>query len=96
MAEKSRRKTTVSEKEIKKALIKRASGYDASEVIEEYGTDNDGEVKLLKKKVTHKNVPPDVTALKILLEGESVPIAQMSDEELQLEKERLLKLLAKK
>ena len=43
----------LSNREIKKALLKRAMGFDAKEVIEEYVGEDDG-VKLTKKKVTYK------------------------------------------
>ena len=79
------------EENIKSALIKKALGYDSKETVEEYG-DCDGEIKLLKKKITIKPVPPDVSALKMLLE--SLPdISSLTDEELEEEKQRLLKLL---
>ena len=58
-----------SNSDLRKALIKRAMGFDAKEVIEEYVGGDDG-VKLTKKKVTYKFVPPDVTALKLLIDGE--------------------------
>jgi len=45
--------------------------------------------------VTKKNVPPDITALKILLEGQEQPLSEMTDEQLKEEKVRLLKLLEK-
>ena len=86
---------TLSEKELKQALIKKALGYDATEVVEEYVQSDEGEVKLTKRKVTKKSVPPDMTALKILIEADGLkPIEQMSDQELKDEKERLLKLLS--
>lgn len=93
------KKETVKDKEnekeekIKKALYKKALGYDSTETVEEYALFDDG-VKLTKKKITKKNVPPDITALKILLDGEIKPIADMSDEELENEKKRLMKILA--
>ena len=74
---------------MKKALMKRALGYDAKEVIEEYVKGEDG-IVLTKKKVTKKNVPPDISALKTLLELNPVDITSMSEEELIKEKERLL------
>ena len=83
----------LSEKKIEKALIKKALGYDSTEVVEEYVTGEEGEIKLTKKKVTKKNVPPDITAIKMLMELEDVPIEEMTDEELEREKARLLKLL---
>ncbi len=79
---------------LERALEKKAFGYDAEEVVEEYVSE-DGEMKLVRRKVTKKNVAPDVTALKMLLDGER-EISEMSDEELSWEKERLLKMLAEK
>ena len=92
-------KTVKSKKTIKNkkddltsALTKKALGYDYKEVVEEYVSGDDGEVKLTKKKVTKKNVPPDITAIKMLLEKQ-VDIPSMSDEELEKERVRLIKLL---
>lgn len=93
MKEKKESTNSVSSEKIKAALIKKALGYDATEVVEEYVGDEDGEVKLAKKKITKKNVPPDITALKILIDEEE-SVSDMTDEELETEKERLLKILA--
>ncbi len=82
-----------SQEKIRKALKKKAFGYDCTEVVEEYVSDDDGGVKLCKKKVTKKNVPPDLSALKILMEDSTVPLETMTDEQLESEKIRLLKLL---
>ena len=90
MKEKTKNQKTISD--FKQVLIKKALGYDVKEVVEEYVSDEDGTVKLSKKKVTKKNVPPDLTALKMLLESDK-PISSMSDEELEKEKIRLLELL---
>lgn len=95
MKGKTIKKTKASSKNLKDALIQKALGYDAVEVIEEYSED-DGEVKLIKRKVTTKNVPPDVTALKLLIENfNENSLESMSDEQLEKEKIRLLELLAK-
>ena len=94
MKEKSRKKKSVSEEDFKSALIKKALGYDATEVVEEYVSGEEGEIKLTKKKVTKKNVPPDMTALKMLLESEGEKLEEMSDEMLEKEKIRLLKILS--
>lgn len=84
----------VKEKEdINRALMKKALGYTAEETVEEYSMKEDGEVLLSKKKVTKKNVPPDITALKILLESKEPELNEMTDEELEQEKIRLLKIL---
>ena len=88
------KKKTLDTQDVKQALIKKALGYDAKEVVEEYVQNSEGEVQLTKRKVTTKSVPPDVQALKLLLEDDAQkPIIEMSDEELESEKQRLLKLL---
>ena len=93
MKEKNKKKA-FSEKDLKQALIKKALGYDATEVVEEYVQSEEGDVKLTKRKVTKKSVPPDMTALKILIEGEcEKAVSEMTDEELLQEKQRLLSLL---
>lgn len=81
---------------MKKALMKKAFGYTFNEVTEEYSTNENGDSVLTKKKVTKKFNPPDVTALKILLEQSQLfddEILKMSDEQLIAERDRLLKLL---
>ncbi len=85
------------EKKLKKALIKRALGYDADEVVEEYSFDEEGAPKLCKKKVTKKHYAPDISAMKILIERygnlSREEIELMTDEELKAERNRLIKLL---
>ncbi len=93
MKGRSKKKKVDLQQDLKDALIKKALGYDVKEVVEEYSSDGDGEVKLSKKKVTTKNVPPDMTALKILLDENQKDFNQMTDEELYSEKIRLLCLL---
>ena len=83
---------------IRKALLKRALGYDTSEVVEEYSA-SDGDMTVVRKKVTTKNVPPDITAAKLLLDGmksETDDLSALIDEQLDAERERLLKLLKEK
>lgn len=86
----------LSDKEVKAALVKKALGFDATEIVEEYVSDEQGDIRLSRKKVTTKNVPPDVTALKMLLEDDDAPVSQMTDDELEKEKTRLLELLSKR
>lgn len=81
---------TKKKNEFEQVLIKKALGYDATEVIEEYSAGEEGEIKLIKKKITKKNVPPDLSALKMLLESQNLSVTQMTDEELLLEREKLL------
>lgn len=78
------------EEEIKDALKKCAVGFGASEVVEEFCME-DGELKLVKKKVTKKDVPPDIKAVRLLMDGSGLSGA--SDEELEEEKNHLLELL---
>ena len=93
MKGKSKNKKSVKKSDLEQALIKKALGYDTQEVVEEYVGDEEGKVKLTKKKVTIKNVAPDMTALKLLLEESQKQVADMTDAELHEEKVRLLKLL---
>ncbi len=51
----------------------------------------DGEYKLVKRKVTTREIPPDIKAVKLLLDGGGDE--NLSDEELEEEKQKLLKLL---
>ena len=80
---------------LKQALFKRAVGFNATEVTEEYSEDNDGELRMTKRKVVSKNVPPDVSAAKLLYElnGDIDSLKRLTDEELEKEKQRLLELL---
>ncbi len=57
-------------------------------MVEEF-TIEDGELKLVKKKVTKREIPPDIKAVKLLLEERG----EATDEELEEEKQRLLKML---
>ena len=81
------------EEKIKRAIAKKAVGYSAKEVVEEY-QDDDGVLKLTRRKVTKKHVPPDTQAAKMVMEGfASNPVENMTDEELEAEKQRLLNSL---
>ena len=53
---------------------------------------------LQKKKVTSKDVPPDLASFKALIEinGKEDDLSSFTDEELIAEKDRLLKLLDNK
>lgn len=78
-------------KDVMSTLLKRAMGYTVEEIVEEYaGEERGGE--LIKRKVTTKPVPPDVTALKTYIElsKHDDEYASMTDAELTAEKERLI------
>ena len=69
------------------AVVKRARGYVAKETVEEYAV-VDGTLELVKKRVTTKDVPPDMTAAKMLFDDSD--FSSMTDEMLDAEKRRLL------
>ena len=57
--------------------------------MEEFAADGNGELRLVKRKVTKRDIPPDIKAVKLLLEERGEP----TDEELEEEKRNLIKLL---
>ncbi|MDE5549676.1 MAG: hypothetical protein K2J13_05440 [Clostridia bacterium] len=77
--------------EIEKAVFRRAIGYDIQEITEEYS----GENELLKRKVSSKHYPPDMTAVKTMLELglDNDELKSMSDSQLVELKLRLLNQL---
>ena len=91
------RKEEKNAKLIKEALLRKALGYEVKESAEEYSLDQEGHEILIKKKVSNKYYPPDITALKLLVEkfypDLNLDISMMSDEELLKEKEKILQLL---
>ena len=83
-----KKKEETGEASVKQAVMKVALGYSLKEVTEEYGVE-DGELKLLKRRETLKDVPPDLKAVKLLLE-DGADYSAMTDEELEAEKQKLL------
>ncbi|MEG1711368.1 MAG: hypothetical protein RR054_03780 [Clostridia bacterium] len=77
-----------------KIAYQKAVGSKSREITEEYTADNDGNMVLYKKKIVTKSPQPDLAALKFLIEGNfGEDYSQMTDEQLTIEKSRLLKLL---
>ena len=72
------------------ALKRCAVGFGTSEVVEEFSVEN-GELKLVKKKVTKRDIPPDIKAVKMLLDESGLDT--LSDGELEEEKQKLLGIL---
>ncbi len=68
--------------------MKCATGLSASETVEEFAVEN-GELKLVKKKVTKREIPPDIKAVKLLMDGGG----ELTDEELEAEKQMLINML---
>ncbi len=82
--------------DIKQALKKRAVGYETTEITEEYSTSDEGEVRMVKRKIVSKNVPPDVSAVKLLFDNFTIDdISSMTDDELEKERLRLINELLK-
>lgn len=83
--------------DMREALMKKALGFETDEIVEEYSTDENGNQILVKRKITKKFNPPDVSALKFLSEQNyDDDLAKMTDEDLLKEKDRLLQLLKEK
>lgn len=74
---------------MKNALYGCATGLSSEETVKEYAVE-DGELKLVKMKVTKRDIPPDIKAVKMILDESD---GELSDEELEEEKQKLIKLL---
>ena len=93
----------VEDSDLKKALLKKALGFVSDEIVEEYTLDEEGNSVLNKRKVTKKYNPPDLSAMKVLLDKAmkvlldkadiSDELSHMTNSQLKQEKKRLLKLL---
>lgn len=77
--------------EVRDAVLKVALGFQVEEVTEEYDA-RDGELKLIKRRETRKDIPPDLKAVRLLLEG--TDYSALSDEELEAERARLTAALS--
>lgn len=74
-------------------LLKKAKGYAFKEKTDEYVV-VDGKKQLVKSKVVTKRVQPDVNAIKVLVTlTDNLDVTKMTDEQLQVEKLRLIRLL---
>lgn len=70
------------EEEVKNALKKCAVGFGAKEIVEEF-SEVDGELKLVKRKVVNREIPPDIKAVKMLMQ--EVDAGILSDETIENE-----------
>lgn len=78
---------------LEQALVKKAMGYSVEETVCEYGMCDD-ELKLIKKKISKKYYPPDLSAINLLIGSTNKSdYDNMTDEELEQEKNRLLNLI---
>lgn len=70
--------------------MRKATGYEAEEVVEEYQMEDDV-MTLTRKKVSKKHYPPDTQAAKLLLDiADGVDSTQLTEEEI---KERIMRLI---
>ena len=74
------------------AVKRKAIGYTTTENVEEYSL-VDGELSIVKRKITQKEVPPDIAAVKFLIDENIDSYSEMTEDELLSEKNRLLNLL---
>ena len=79
------------EEQLNKVLMQVAKGCCTTEVTEEYA-EVDGEMRLTKRKETRREIPPDLKAVQMLL-GKGADEKEMSDEQLEEERQRLLETL---
>lgn len=93
-AQEKRTEHTDYKKLMEEVLLRKAKGYSFEEKTEEFAV-VDGEMTLVKRKVSTKYVQPDVGALKALAEltDDIGDLSELTDEQLKAEKLRLLKLL---
>lgn len=80
------------------AIKSLASGMVVKEITEEYVADEGGNMKLVKKKVNKKMLPPNTDICKLLYssaKSDEGKYKTMTDEDLEREKQRLLKQLQK-
>ena len=83
---------------LERSLLKKALGYSVDEVVEEY-VNEENELKLIKKKITKKHIPPDISAARALLDkcndSDFERIKNLTDEELQDLREKILEEIKK-
>ena len=77
---------------VQQALFLLSTGATTTEMVEEY-IQNDSDLILKSKKITTKNLAPDISAIKILLSMTGDTYGEMTPEELEEEKQKLIKLL---
>lgn len=79
------------EEKLNEVLMKVAKGCRIEEIVEEYA-EVDGQMRLVKRKETRKDIPPDIKAVQ-MLQGSVGEEKTLSDEQLEEEKLRLLQAL---
>lgn len=81
------------------AINKCVLGLTSKETTTEYAPDENGELKVVKQKVSEKIIPPNVDIIKLIYQSlidKKIDYNEMTDEELEAEKQRLLNELKEK
>lgn len=79
-----------------KALKQCITGLTTKEIVTEYDVDDDGKLKIVKQKINEKNLPPNSDIIKLVYQHyteNKVDYDKFSDDDLEKEKNRLLKEL---
>lgn len=83
-----------------KAIEKCMLGTNVIETVSEYALDDEkNEMKLVKQKISEKTIPPNTDIIKLVFqscEEEKKDYENLTDEELEKEKQRLIKQLKEK
>ena len=83
-----------------KALKTCITGFTTKEIVSEYAIDDEtGNLKIVKQKISEKNVPPNTDIIKLIYQQvaqQKVNYESLSDEELEQEKQRLILELKEK
>ncbi len=77
------------------SLYKKAEGFTVEETVTEYVIEEDGTKRAVKERTQQKYLPPDISATKAyfeLSEGQD-DLSSMTEEELEAERQRLIKSL---
>lgn len=76
------------------------TGFKVKEITTEYSVDEEsGNLKIVKQKVNEKNVPPNTDIIKLIYNHyteNKTDYSRFTDEELEQEKQRLIKELKEK
>ncbi len=83
-----------------KAVKSCIKGITTKEIVTEYAIDEEsGKLKIVKQKISEKNLPPNIDLLKLMypyIIEDKIDYNKLTDEELEEEKQRLLKQLKEK
>ncbi len=83
-----------------KALKTCITGFTTKEIVSEYAVDDEtGDLKIVKQKISEKNIPPNTDIIKLIYQHYAeakVDYESLTDEQLEQEKQRLILELKEK